>query len=300
MGNQLIINIVNIPRRFLVSLVRLAQLVLLAIKRLSKNNMKKILLFVLALVATTLVWAQDTTLVTPDTLETLKTSETIETSAPAELSLISRVEQWYAAHMNYATITALMAIESSFIPFPSEIVIPPAAYVANDPSSSLHATDSYPLNVLLIVLFGTLGAIIGAIINYLLAMWLGRPIVYAFADSKLGHLCLLSGEKVKKAEDYFNDHGKVSTFVGRLIPGIRQLISIPAGLCKMHFGWFLFYTFLGAGIWNVVLALLGYIAGGQKELIDAYSHELSIVIMGLFVLAIVYFIAKAIIKRVKK
>ncbi len=262
--------------------------------------MKKILLFVLALVATTLVWAQDTTLVTPDTLETLKTSETIEASAPAELSLISRVEQWYAAHMNYATITALMAVESSFIPFPSEIVIPPAAYVANDPSSSLHATDSYPLNVLLIVLFGTLGAIIGAIINYLLAMWLGRPIVYAFADSKLGHLCLLSGEKVKKAEDYFNEHGKVSTFVGRLIPGIRQLISIPAGLCKMHFGWFLFYTFLGAGIWNVVLALLGYIAGGQKELIDAYSHELSIVIMALLALVVVYFVVKTILKRVKK
>ena len=275
----------------------------------------KHLILVVALLATTLTWAQDTllpiadsqspiatpdTLITPDTLETLKTSETIETSAPAELSLISCVEQWYASHMNYATITALMAVESSFIPFPSEIIIPPAAYVADDPSSSLHATDSYPLNVLLIVLFGTLGAMIGAIINYLLAMWLGRPIVYAFADSKLGHLCLLSGEKVKKAEDYFNDHGKVSTFVGRLIPGIRQLISIPAGLCKMHFGWFLFYTFLGAGIWNAVLAFLGYIAGGQKELIDAYSHELSIVIMGLFALAIVYFIAKAIIKRVKK
>ena len=262
--------------------------------------MKKIFILLAFIAATCLMMAQDTTLITPDTLETLKTSETIETSAPAELSLISRVEQWYAAHMNYATITALMAVESSFIPFPSEIVIPPAAYVANDPSSSLHATDSYPLNVLLIVLFGTLGAMIGAVINYLLAMWLGRPIVYAFADSKLGHLCLLSGEKVKKAEDYFNDHGKVSTFVGRLIPGIRQLISIPAGLCKMHFGWFLFYTFLGAGIWNVVLALLGYIAGGQKELIDAYSHELSIVIMGLFALAIAYFILKTIIKRVKK
>ena len=262
--------------------------------------MKKILLFVLALVATTLVWAQDTTLVTPDTLETLKTSETIETSAPAELSLISRVEQWYASHMNYATITALMAIESSFIPFPSEIVIPPAAYVADDPSSNLHTTDNYLINVLLIVLFGTFGALLGAIINYLLAMWLGRPIIYAFADSKLGHLCLLSADKVKKAEDYFNKHGNISTFVGRLITVIRQLISIPAGLCKMHFGWFLFYTFLGAGIWNIVLALLGYIAHGQKDIIDAYSHELSIIIMGLFALAIVYFIAKAIIKRVKK
>ena len=216
-----------------------------------------------------------------------------------EPSLISRVEQWYAANMNYATIAILMTIESSFIPFPSEIVIPPAAYVANDPSSSLHATDSYPINVLLIVLFGTLGAMLGAIINYLLAMWLGRPIIYAFADSKLGHLCLLSGEKVKKAEDYFNEHGKVSTFVGRLIPGIRQLISIPAGLSKMYFGWFLFYTFLGAGIWNVVLALLGYIAGGQKELIDSYSHELSIAIMALLGLVVGYFVVKAIVKKVK-
>jgi membrane protein DedA with SNARE-associated domain len=217
-----------------------------------------------------------------------------------EESLITKVENWYASHMNYATITILMTIESSFIPFPSEIVIPPAAYVAEDPNSDLHIAESYPVNVLLIVLFGTLGAMLGAIINYLLAMWLGRPIIYAFADSKLGHLCLLSGEKVKKAEDYFNDHGKVSTFVGRLIPGIRQLISIPAGLCKMHFGWFLFYTFLGAGIWNTVLALLGYITRGQKELIDTYSHELSIAIMALLALVVAYYIIKAIIKRRKK
>ena len=257
----------------------------------------KHLFLIIALFASTIIWAQDTTLVATDTIETI---ETFETSAPAELSIIDHVEQWYASHMNYATIIALMAIESSFIPFPSEIVIPPAAYVADDPSSSLYATNSYPINVLLIVLFGTIGAIIGAIINYLLAMWLGRPIIYAFADSKLGHLCLLSSEKVQKAEAYFNQHGKVSTFIGRLIPGIRQLISIPAGLCKMHFGWFLFYTFLGAGIWNVVLALLGYVAGGQKELINAYSHELSIVIMALFGLAVVYLVAKAVIKRYKK
>ena len=97
-----------------------------------------------------------------------------------EESLITKVENWYANHMNYATITILMAIESSFIPFPSEIVIPPAAYVAEDPNSDLHVTESYPVNVLLIVLFGTLGAMLGAIINYLLAMWLGRPIIYAF------------------------------------------------------------------------------------------------------------------------
>jgi membrane protein DedA with SNARE-associated domain len=172
--------------------------------------------------------------------------------------------------------------------------------VAGIKDSSLYTTDSYPLNVLLVVLFGTIGAIIGAIINYVLAMWLGRPIIYAFADSKVGHLCLLSSEKVKKAEDYFNEHGKVSTFIGRLIPGIRQLISIPAGLCKMHFGWFLWYTFLGAGIWNLVLALLGYIAHGQMDLIHAYSHELSIAIVVLLALAIAYFVVKAIIKRLKK
>lgn len=254
-------------------------------------------ILILAIFVSTLTWAQDTTHLS---LDTIKTSETLNSSAPAEPSLIDKVELWYASHMNYATITALMTIESSFIPFPSEIVIPPAVYVAENPNSSLHATDNNIINILLIVLFGTMGAILGAIINYLLAMWLGRPIIYAFADSKLGHLCLLSGEKVKKAEEYFNDHGKVSTFVGRLIPGIRQLISIPAGLCKMQLGWFLFYTFLGAGIWNVVLALIGYITRGQKELIDQYSHELSMIIMALFGVAIAYFIIKAIVKKIKK
>ena len=231
---------------------------------------------------------------------------TVTTSAWAQgvvdsthVSIIERVETWYAENMSYGTIATLMAVESSFVPFPSEVVVPPAAYVAGIEGSSLHTTNSYPLNVLLVVLFGTLGAIIGAIVNYLLAMWLGRPMIYAFADSKLGHLCLLSAEKVKKAEDYFNEHGKVSTFVGRLIPGIRQLISIPAGLCKMHFGWFLFYTFLGASIWNVILALLGYIAHGQMDLIHAYSHELSIAIMALLALIVVYFIFKTIIKRKK-
>ncbi len=243
--------------------------------------MKKIiLLFAILTITTTSAWAQEVT----DT---------------TNISIIERVETWYAENMNYGTITALMAIESSFIPFPSEIVVPPAAYVADIEGSSLNTTDSYPLNVLLVVLFGTIGAIIGAIINYLLAMWLGRPVIYAFADSKIGRLCLLSSEKVKKAEDYFNQHGKVSTFVGRLIPGIRQLISIPAGLCKMHFGWFLFYTFLGAGIWNIVLALLGYITHGQKNLIDQYSHELSIAIIALLGIVVLYFVVKTTVKRRK-
>ena len=249
--------------------------------------MKKIL-FIVALVATAILSA-NAQVVNDSTV-----------TVPQEESMVMKVENWYANNMNYLSITLLMTVESSFIPFPSEIVIPPAAYVAGKEDSTLHATDSYPINVLLIVLFGTIGAMLGAIINDLLAMWLGRPIIYAFADSKVGHLCLLSSEKVKKAEDYFNDHGKVSTFVGRLIPGIRQLISIPAGLSKMNFGQFLLYTFWGAGIWNIVLALLGYIAHGQMDLIHAYSHELSIAIMALLAVAVIYFIAKTIIKRYKK
>ncbi|MDR2804799.1 MAG: DedA family protein, partial [Dysgonamonadaceae bacterium] len=140
--------------------------------------------------------------------------------------------------MNYYSLTALMAVESSFIPLPSEIVVPPAAYIASKPDS--------PLNVYLIVLFATLGSMIGAYFNYFLALWLGRPFVYAFADSKIGRLCLLNREKIRKSEDYFNRHGNISTFIGRLIPVIRQLISIPAGLARMNLLYFSLYTLLGA------------------------------------------------------
>lgn len=214
-----------------------------------------------------------------------------EQTSKDSLSIIQQVEQWYDANMNYTNITILMTIESSFIPFPSEIVIPPAAYVASKPESDL--------NIFLVVLFGTLGAIIGALINYYLALWLGRPIVYKFADSKLGHLLLLSSDKIKKAEDYFNDHGKVSTFIGRLVPGIRQLISIPAGLAKMNLGSFILYTTLGAGIWNCILAFIGYLAHGQADLINKYSHELSVIVLALVGLAAIWLIAKTLIKRKK-
>ena len=234
------------------------------------------------------------------TADTIAATELIADSITVDRSWITIVTDWYAEHMNYGSIVALMTIESSFIPFPSEVVIPPAVYVASDPNSAVCATDNYIVNVLLIVLFGTLGALLGAIINYFLSMWLGRAIIYAFADSKLGHLCLLSREKVEKAEAYFNEHGKVSTFIGRLIPGIRQLISIPAGLSKMHFGWFLFHTFVGAGIWNCVLALIGYITNGQADLIDKYSHELSVAILVLLGIVIIYFVAKKLISSAKR
>jgi len=213
------------------------------------------------------------------------------------MTVIDQIITWYSAHMNYASITALMTVESSFIPFPSEVVIPPAAFVAGQPESVLCTTGNYPVDVMLIVLFGTTGAMLGAIINYYLSVWLGRPIIYKFADSRLGHLCLLSGEKIEKAEVYFRDHGNMSTFIGRFIPGIRQLISIPAGLARMKMGPFLLYTFLGAFIWNMVLALLGWLAAGQMDLIKAYSHELSIGILALLGIAIVVFIIKKLAKK---
>lgn len=231
-------------------------------------------------------------------LTTVAFTQTIQQADNAENeSIFKKIENWYGENMNYFTVTALMTIESSFIPFPSEIVIPPAAYVASNEESSLNISDSYVVNILLIVLFGTIGSLLGAIINYLLAIWLGRPIIYKFADSRFGRICLLSSEKIKHAEDYFNQHGKVSTFIGRLIPGIRQLISIPAGLAKMNFIPFIIYTTLGAGIWNVVLATLGYIAHGQMDLINKYSHEVSMIILIIIGLIILYFIGKKILKR---
>jgi membrane protein DedA with SNARE-associated domain len=231
-------------------------------------------------------------------LTTVAFTQTIQQADNAENeSIFKKIENWYGENMNYFTVTALMTIESSFIPFPSEIVIPPAAYVASNEESSLNISDSYVVNILLIVLFGTIGSLLGAIINYLLAIWFGRPIIYKFADSRFGRICLLSSEKIKHAEDYFNQHGKVSTFIGRLIPGIRQLISIPAGLAKMNFIPFIIYTTLGAGIWNVVLATLGYIAHGQMDLINKYSHEVSMIILIIMGLIILYFIGKKILKR---
>ena len=173
---------------------------------------------------------------------------------------------WYRNHLNYATITLLMAIESSFIPFPSEIVVPPAAYFA--------ATNA-SLSVPLVIGFSTLGAIIGAVVNYVIALAFGRPIVYAFAQSKLGSLCLLNEQKVAKAEDYFARHGAVSTFFGRLVPAVRQLISIPAGLARMSFLKFIEFTILGAGLWNCVLAALGYWLSTfvpEKELFEQVEH----------------------------
>lgn len=209
---------------------------------------------------------------------------------------VASVLHWYDAHMNYWAVGGLMTLESSFVPFPSEVVIPPAVYVAANPESK------GGMIIWLVVLFGTVGALLGALLNYFLSMWLGRPIVYAFAESKLGHLLQLSKEKVQRAEVYFNEHGVVSTLVGRFIPVIRQLISIPAGLSRMNLGSFCLFTTLGALAWNVILALLGYLAykAADPSVIEKYSHQLSIIIVVLFVAVVAFFVLRAVIRKKKK
>lgn len=196
---------------------------------------------------------------------------------------------WILNNLNYWVVALFMAIESSFIPFPSEVVVPPAAWKAMDPESGM--------TIVLVIVFATIGADIGALINYYLAKWLGRPIVYKFADSRIGHMCLIDREKVEKAEEFFRKHGATSTFFGRLVPAVRQLISIPAGLSGMHVGRFLIFTTLGAGVWNTVLALIGwaiYEYTDYKTTQDVYhqalkySHEIGYVLLmlAIFVVAI--------------
>lgn len=193
---------------------------------------------------------------------------------------------WCLGHLNYWVITLLMAIESSFIPFPSEVVIPPAAYMAA-------ATGE--MSLWLIILCATLGALIGATVNYVLALYLGRPIIYRFANSKLGHLCLIDEEKVKLAEHYFDEHGAIGTIVGRLVPAVRQLISIPAGLARMRFGRFLLYTTIGAGAWNCILGAIGYALASvvPYEQLDETVAEYSVYLKALMLLvglAAVYYL----------
>lgn len=199
---------------------------------------------------------------------------------------------WCLEHLNYWVITLLMAIESSFIPFPSEVVVPPAAY---------KAATTGELNIFLVILFSTIGACIGAAVNYYLALYLGRPLIYRFAESRIGHMCLLDSDKVETAERYFDKHGAVGTFFGRLVPAVRQLISIPAGLARMNIARFFLYTTLGAGIWNCILAAMGWYIGrnysGQlEEKVAEYSGELKIVMLVLGAAVVLYLAYKGLKK----
>ena len=200
------------------------------------------------------------------------------------IETFDNVVSWYMDNMNYGSVALLMTVESScFIPFPSEVVVPPAAYKASQ--------DDNNMNIILVVVFATIGALLGALINYYFALWVGRPVVYKFAASRVGRLAMLSPEKIEKAENYFVKHGNSTTFICRLIPGIRQVISVPAGFAKMPLLPFILYTTLGAGIWNIILAVIGYIAHGQADIINKYSKEISVgmlILGGLFVVYLIY------------
>ena len=205
---------------------------------------------------------------------------------------------WILDNLSYWVVALFMAIDSSFIPFPSEVVVPPAAWKAMDPNSGM--------SFLLVIVFATVGADLGALINYCLAKWVGRPIIYRFADSRLGHMCLIDRKKVEVAEEYFRKHGAASTIFGRLVPAVRQLISIPAGLAGMHVGRFLLYTTIGAGVWNTVLATIGwgiYKYTDYKTTQDVYqqalkySHELGYIILGLAVIVVAFLVYKGMKKK---
>ena len=197
------------------------------------------------------------------------------------------------SNLNYGTIFFLMLLESTVIPVPSELVVAPAAY----------RSAAGNLDIWLVILFSTLGADAGASINYLAGWLLGRPVIWRFADSKLGKLCMLSHEKIEKSEAYFNNHGMVATITGRLIPGIRHLISIPAGLAKMHYWKFMLYTTIGAGAWNCILATMGWYLHTivpEDQLHDKileYGEYIKLVIVALVVIAIAYFTIKWFMKR---
>ena len=199
------------------------------------------------------------------------------------------------SNLNYGTILFLMLLESTVVPVPSEFVVTPAAY---------HAASGQ-LDVWLVILFATIGADLGASINYVVALYVGRPVIYKFANSKWGKMCLLIQEKVEKSERYFDEHGIVATLTGRLIPGIRHLISIPAGLARMNYWKFLLYTTIGAGAWHAILAGLGWYLHSivpedqLNDKITEYADYIKFAIIALVLLAVAYLALKYYLKKRK-
>ncbi|MFA4999855.1 MAG: DedA family protein [Patescibacteria group bacterium] len=176
--------------------------------------------------------------------------------------------------LGYAGVGILMTIESSLFPFPSEIVVPPAAYLASRGE----------MNIFLIIIAGIVGSVLGAIINYFIGLFLGRVLVYKLAATRYARWLMISPKKVARAEKYFLANASAATFIGRLIPVVRQLVSLPAGFCRMPFGRFVFLTAAGSAIWVSILAALGYFIGANQERLRFYYKEISwlLLIIGVF------------------
>jgi membrane protein DedA with SNARE-associated domain len=188
----------------------------------------------------------------------------------------------YMENINYPAVLFLMTLESTFIPVPSELVVPPAAWKAAQGD----------LNIFLVVLFSTIGCILGALINYFLAKTLGRKIIYSLVDTKIAHMMFINRHSMEKSEKFFIKYGKSSTFIGRLVPGVRHLISIPAGISLMNLRDFILYTFIGSAIWNGILAALGYFLYTQQELLKQYYRDITIAVLILFVVFLIYLVTK--------
>ncbi len=163
----------------------------------------------------------------------------------------------FIGRLGYPGIVILMAMESTFFPIPSELVIPPAGYLIAQGE----------MNGWLVIGAGTLGSLIGAFFNYVLALYLGRPLIM-----KYGKYILLTREKFQKVDEFFFNHGEISTFTGRFIPVVRHFISFPAGLARMNIPRFCIYTVLGSGIWSAILAYIGFLVGNNIELVKQYSN----------------------------
>lgn len=204
--------------------------------------------------------------------------------------------EWYMGNINYVSVTFLMMLESTIIPIPSEVIVPPAAWLA---AGGTINGQSVHLNVVLVAICGTVGSVLGALINYFVSDYLGRPVLYAFADSKLGRMLMLSSHKLESAEKFYLKYGRSSTFVGRLVPVIRHLISIPAGLSRMKLSDFILYTAAGALVWNIILCAIGFYIWEQKELLARYEHLLKLGMLGIFAVFVLWIVLKNFVFRKK-
>lgn len=185
------------------------------------------------------------------------------------------------ANLGYLGVFFLMTVESSFIPFPSEIVIPPAAYLASQGE----------MNLFFIILVGVAGSLAGALINYLIAYTFGRKVIYSLVNTRWAKYLLLNEKNLLKAENYFNKYGNMATFICRFVPAVRQLISLPAGFTKMNIWSFIFYTISGSTFWVSILAFLGYYYGANQEKLARYYQEITyagIILGALFLIYLLY------------